>query len=143
CEPTETALGPRTPDEQFHLTQLLPVPSQGLAAIELHSVGADADASGSLAVAVATCEDERMLGEWAIPYGAVPNGWMFLDLPEIDIAPRQSVSLTVVWNTQSGKPPLLSLASRQPVPEARVYVAGSEESGRSLALRLHIGLPGS
>jgi Family of unknown function (DUF6212) len=143
CEPTETTVGPQTPDGPFRLTQLLPVPSQGLAAIELHSVAAAADASGSLAVAITTCEDARTLGEWAIPYAAVPNGWMFLDLPEIDIAPRQSVSLTAVWNTQSGKPPLLSLTSRQPVPEAQVSLVGGEESRRSLAVRLHIGLPGS
>jgi Family of unknown function (DUF6212) len=68
---------------------------------------------------------------------------MFLDLPEIDIAPRQSVSLTAFWNTQSGEPPLLSLTSRQPVPEAQVSLVGGEESRRSLAVRLHIGLPGS
>jgi hypothetical protein len=68
---------------------------------------------------------------------------MFLDLPEIDIAPRQSVLLTAVWNTQSGKPPQLSLTSLQPVPEARVSFPASEASRRSLVLRLHIGLPGS
>ena len=143
CEPTETAVGPRASDERFHLTQLLPVPSQGLAAIELHALAADADANGSLVVAVMTGEGERVLGEWAIPYAAVPDGWMFLDLPEIDIAPRQSVSLTAVWNTQSGKPPRLSLTSLQPLPGARVSLAGGEETRRSLALRLRIGLPGS
>ena len=143
CEPSETTLGPAAPDEPFHLTQLLPIPSQGLAAVELHAVAAAAGASGSLSVAITTCEDARVLGEWSIPYAAVPNGWLFLDLPEIDIAPRQSVSLTTVWNTQSGKPPQLSLTSLQPIPEARVSFAGSGESRRSLALRLHIGLPGS
>jgi hypothetical protein len=143
CEPSEAAVGPQTAGEPLQVTQLLPVPSQGLAAIELHAVAADADASGSLAVAITTREDERILGEWSIPYVAVPDGWMFLDLPEIDIAPRQSVSLTALWNTQSGIPPRLSLTALQPVPEARVSIAGSDENGRSLALRLHIGLPGS
>lgn len=143
CEPTEATLGPQVPGEPFQITQLLPVPSQGLAALELHSVAAAADTSGSLAVAVTTCEDARVLGEWAIPYAAVPNGWMFLDIPEIDITPRQSVSLTAVWTTQSGQPPQLSLTSLQPLPEARVSLAGGEEIRRSLALRLHIGLPGS
>jgi hypothetical protein len=143
CEPTAATLGPRVPDEPFHLTQLLPVPSQGLAAIELHGIAAGAGANGSLAVAIVTCEDARILGEWSIPYAAVPNGWMFLDLPEIDISPRQSVLLTAGWKSQSGKPPQLSLTSLQPVPEARVFLAESGESRRSLALRLHIGLPGS
>jgi len=73
----------------------------------------------------------------------VPDGWMFLDLPEIDIAPRQSVMLTAAWVTHSGTPPRLSLTALQPVPEARVCVAGGEDSGRSLAVRLHLGLPGS
>ncbi len=142
-EPSETTLGLHTEGEPFRLTQLLPLPSQGLAAIELHAVAANPDASGSLVVGIATCEDERTLGEWSIPYAAVPDGWIFLDLPEIDIAPRQAVSLTAVWNTQSGKPPLLSLTSLQPVPEARVSLMGREDNRRSLALRLHIGLPGS
>src|SRR5205823_3115448 len=69
--------------------------------------------------------------------------WIFLDLPEIDIAPRQSVSLTAVWSTLSGKPPQLSLTHLQPIPEVQVSAAGNEETRRSLALRLHIGLPGS
>jgi hypothetical protein len=89
------------------------------------------------------CEDERTLGEWSIPYGAIPDGWIFLDLPEIDIAPRQSVVLTAVWNTQSGDPPQLSLTNLQTLPDARVAVPGGQESRQSLALRLHIGLPGS
>ena len=143
CEPSDMTFGPGAPDEPFHLSQLLPIPSQGLAAVELHAVAAAADASGALSVAITTCEDARVLGEWSIPYAAVPDGWIFLDLPEIDIAPRQSVSLTAVWNTESGKPPLLSLTSLQPVPEARVSLARGEASQRSLALRLHIGLPGS
>ncbi len=53
------------------------------------------------------------------------------------------MSLTAVWNTQSGRPPRLSLTSLQPLPEARISLAGSEETRRSLALRLRIGLPGS
>jgi Family of unknown function (DUF6212) len=68
---------------------------------------------------------------------------MFLDLPEIDIAPRQSVLLTAAWITQSGTPPTLSLTALQPVPEARICVPSSEDIERSLALRLHLGLPGS
>jgi len=142
-EPTEAAVGPRVSHEPFHLTQLLPVPSQGLAAIELHGIAAGTDGAGSLAVGIMTCEDGRMLGEWSIPYSAVPDGWIFLDLPEIDTAPRQSVSLNAVWNTQTGRPPQLSLTKLQPFPEARASLAGNEESRRSLALRLHIGLPGS
>jgi hypothetical protein len=73
----------------------------------------------------------------------VPDGWMFLDLPEIDITPRQSVLLTATWNTQSGAPPKLSLTDLQPVPESRAHIRGEASSDRSLALRLHIGLPGS
>ena len=131
------------PMRRFGLTQLLPVASQGLAAIELHAAAGAPGADGALTVGIATCEDGRMLGEWEIPYPAVPDGWMFLDLPEIDIMPRQSAVLTVIWSTRSGRPPQLSLTALQPVPESRVGGAGAEESRRSLALRLHIGLPGS
>src|SRR5438477_12847394 len=63
CEPTETTLAPKLPGEPFQITQLLPIPSQGLAAIELHAAAAAADADGFLAVAITTCEDARILGE--------------------------------------------------------------------------------
>jgi hypothetical protein len=143
CEPSETTVGPQNPGEPYQITQLLPLPSQGLAAVELHAIPADIAAEGSLRVSLDTCDDCRTLGEWAIPYKSVPDGWIFLDLPEIDIAPRQSVLLTAIWNTQSGIPPKLSLTALQPIPESRIQIAGNEQAERSLALRLHIGLPGS
>jgi len=143
CEPSEHTIGPGVMHRPFRLTQLLPLPSQGLAALELHTAPADPEAEGLLAVSLATCEDNRTLGEWVIPYTAVPDGWIFLDLPEIDIEPRQSVLLNVVWNTQSGEPPKLSLTNLQPVPESRIRLAEEADSKRSVALRLHIGVPGS
>jgi hypothetical protein len=143
CEPSETAVGPPNPGDPFQITQLLPLPSQGLAAVELHATPADIAAEGSLRVNLETCEDSRTLGEWAIPYQSVPDGWIFLDLPEIDIAPRQSVLLTAIWDAQSGISPKLSLTALQPVPESRIQIAGNGHGERSLALRLHIGLPGS
>jgi Family of unknown function (DUF6212) len=143
CEPAEAFIEPQSTKKPFRVTQLLPLPSQGLAAVELHAVRSAPDAQGLLAISVRTCEDERILASWQIPYDAVPDGWMFLDLPEIDIAPKQSASLTAIWDTRSGQPPKLSLTHLQPVPENRVRVTGDETSPRSLALRLHVGLPGS
>ena len=143
CEPTETSIGPQSTKKPFCVTQLLPLPSQGLAALELHAVAAAPNAQGLFTISLRTCEDDRTLGSWQIPYDAVPDGWMFFDLPEIDIAPRQSVSLTAIWDTRSGRAPKLSLTHLQPVPENRVRAAEDEESQRSLALRLHVGLPGS
>jgi hypothetical protein len=143
CEPTEAAYGPPNPGEPLQITQLLPLPSQGLAAIELHTVPGEIAAKGSLRFGLVTCEDRRTLGEWEIPYQSVPDGWIFLDLPEIDIAPKQSVLLTASWDTRSGMPPKLSLTALQPVPEARIRIVGGEDGEQSLAVRLHIGLPGS
>jgi hypothetical protein len=143
CEPTEACIGPEGPKQPFRVTQLLPLPSQGLAALELHAVSSAANARGLLTVNLVTCEDVRPLGNWQIPYDAVPDGWVFLDLPEIDIAPRQSAQLTAIWDTRSGRPPKLSLTHLQPLPESRVRVLGNGASHGSLALRLHVGLPGS
>jgi hypothetical protein len=143
CEPTEICIGPQRAKEPFRVTQLLPLPSQGLAALELHAVAAAPNARGALTLGLVTCEDDRPLGNWQIPYDTVPDGWVFLDLPEIDIAPRQSVMLTATWESRSGRPPKLSLTHLQPVPESCVRIAGGGASERSLALRLHIGLPGS
>jgi hypothetical protein len=147
CEPAETTIGPQIDGAVFRATQLLPVSSQGLAAIELHASAAGPDADGVLNISVASGEGRRALGHWGIPYELIPDGWMFLDLPEIDVAPAQSVLLTATWNTRRGLPPRLSLTRPQTVPESRVYIAGEvaeeDQSQRSLALRLHIGLPGS
>ncbi|MBV8122197.1 MAG: hypothetical protein JO081_19930, partial [Alphaproteobacteria bacterium] len=143
CEPTEASVGPQAGNGPWQLTQLLPVPSQGLAAVELHAVRAGPDAEGLLTVGIATGEDDRILGQWAIPYQSVPDGWVFLDLPEIDIAPKQSVTLTAIWSTRWGRPPQLSLTPLQPLPENRIRLSSGEISQRSLALRLHLGLPGS
>lgn len=143
CEPTETSVGPQNAHAPFRLSQCLPVPSQGLAALEIHAVPTAPHAEGLLTVSLTTPQDGRTLGEWGIPYDAVPEGWVFLDLPEIDIRPRQSAVLTATWDTRSGGPPRLSLTHVQPVPESRVRLAGGEDGLRSLALRLHVGLPGS
>jgi hypothetical protein len=143
CEPADASAGPPSAHASFHLSQLLPIPSQGLAALEIHAVSAAPEADGTLTLSITTPEDGRILGEWDIPYEAVPDGWMFLDLPEIDKLPRQSAVLKAVWNTRSGKPPQLSLTYLQPVPESRIRCTGDEDKQRSLALRLHIGLPGS
>ena len=51
--------------------------------------------------------------------------------------------LTAIWNTQSGAPPQLSLTDLQPIPESRAHIRGGASGERSLALRLHIGLPGA
>jgi hypothetical protein len=143
CEPTEVSVGPQDAKGAWQLAQLLPLPSQGLAAVELHAVRAGPDADGLLTVGIVTGEDDRTLGEWGIPYRSIPDGWVFLDLPEIDIAPKQSVKLTAIWNTRSSRPPQLSLTPLQPLPENRIWLSSGEMSQRSLALRLHIGLPGS
>ena len=143
CEPTDATLGPPDRNGLFELSQRLPLPTQGLAAIELHATQTGAGADGVLNITLAAAEDQRSLGDWAIPYDVIPQGWMFLDLPEIDIAPGQTAMLSAVWNTGCGRAPALSLTSWQPEPESRVRVGGQEASERSLALRLHVGLPGS
>jgi Family of unknown function (DUF6212) len=143
CDPTNVSVGPEHENKPCRVTQLLPLPSQGLAAVELHALSAGPDADGMLTVSLVTGEDSRILGEWAIPYKSVPTGWMFLDLPDIDIRPKQSVMLTATWKTRTGCPPQLSLTQLQPLPETRIQISGGEPGTRSLALRLHIGLPGS
>jgi hypothetical protein len=44
CEPSDTTVGPQSAGRELRATQLLPLPSQGLAALELHAVR---DASGA------------------------------------------------------------------------------------------------
>ena len=64
CEPTEVTIGPEAAGARFRLTQLLPISSQGLAAIELHAAPADAAGDGSLTLSVATCEEMPPSARW-------------------------------------------------------------------------------
>ena len=50
------------------LTQLLPLSSRGLAAIELHIAQQDVKAQGDLQISVKACEDKTAIAVWRIPY---------------------------------------------------------------------------
>ncbi|MEM9276245.1 MAG: DUF6212 domain-containing protein, partial [Cyanobacteria bacterium P01_F01_bin.143] len=134
-----------TPNELanlFQLQQLLPVSSQGLAIVELHIAQRDERATGYLQVQLKACEDNTCFAIWQIPYQQLPNGWLGLDLPTIDLGRKRDVELIVEWHTYLGSAPSLSLGSRQTIPEFQVSTSGGTE-GYSLAYRIWTGLPGT
>lgn len=130
------------PGKSHQIKQGLPVPSQGLAAIEIYIAKCHADAMGTLVVGVHTLEENTTLAQWHIPYGHLTSGWLPLDLPTIDMGRKQEIELRIAWNTQVEPPPRLALGGAQPIPEACVHQNGQTLNG-SLAMRLWTGLPGS
>jgi tetratricopeptide (TPR) repeat protein len=124
------------------ITQLLPISSRGLAAIELHFEPINAQARGMLKIELKTPEDRANLAKWQIPYQQISGGWLPLDLPNIDLSYPKEVVLSIFPQTELGPPPSLSAGKIQPIPEARAH-ADESELERSLALRLWQGLPGT
>ncbi|MGB6168755.1 MAG: DUF6212 domain-containing protein [Geitlerinemataceae cyanobacterium] len=128
--------------KSHQIQQGLPVPSQGLAAIEIYIAKCHADAVGTLALGVHTLEENTTLAQWHIPYEHLTPGWFPLDLPTIDMGRKQEIELRIGWNTRVEPPPRLALGGAQPIPEACVHQNGQTLNG-SLAMRLWTGLPGS
>ncbi|MBR8828006.1 MAG: hypothetical protein DSM107014_08915 [Gomphosphaeria aponina SAG 52.96 = DSM 107014] len=122
--------------------QLLPVPSRGLALIELYVAKNYQSATGELRVTVEGIDDKNTLGKWEVPYQNLREGWLGLDLPNIDMGRKQEIQLTVEWLTRIGPAPGLEIGAVQYVPEFQVDLNG-EKVNHSLAMRLWSGLPGT
>ena len=131
-----------TDSNSLTLKQLLPVASRGIAIVELHVAKKYHNAVGYLTVQLKACEDETCFAEWQISYQQLPEGWLSLDLPSIDMGRKQDVELVIEWNTSIGPAPSLSLAQIQPIPEVRAYI-NEVALEHSLAFRIWSGLPGT
>lgn len=125
------------------LKQLLPLPSRGLASLEIHLTKYHPSAKGTLSIELQLTEDQSRLAGWKIPYPHLLNGWFRLDLPSIDIQPQRDVELVIQWQTELGPPPCLSLGALQAIPEVRAVLVGDRVLDNSLAMRLWTGLPGT
>ena len=124
------------------LKQLLPLSSQGLAAIELHIEQKYPEARGDLIVSLKACEDETANTVWKVPYQNLSQGWLGLDLPHIELGRKRDVELIIKWQTKIGPAPSISLSKQQPILESRAYNDTSTLE-HSLAIRLWQGLPGT
>ena len=136
-EPTDIA-----DSNSLTLKQLLPVASRGIAVVELHVAKKNHIAVGYLIVQLKACEDETCFAQWQIPYQQLPEGWLSLDLPSIDMGRKRDVELVIEWNTIIGCAPSLSLAQVRPIPEVRAY-SNEVTLEHSLAFRIWNGLPGT
>ena len=124
------------------LKQLLPLSSQGLAAIELHISRQYSEARGDLIVSLKACEDSSVNTVWKVPYQNLSPGWLGLDLPQIELGRKRDVELIIEWQTRIGPSPNLSLSKQQPILESRAY-NDTMTLEHSLAIRLWQGLPGT
>ena len=143
-QPVKNLIGPTNfvDSSSSQLKQLLPLSSRGLAMVELHVVKKYDNISGYLTIRLVACENNACFAQWQIPYQQLPDGWLNLDLPAIDLERKREVELVIEWNTNIGPAPSLSLGQIQHIPEVQAR-NGETKLDRSLAFRLWTGLPGT
>ncbi|MFM7526925.1 MAG: DUF6212 domain-containing protein, partial [Nodosilinea sp.] len=140
--PTKQNVSLELESESSQVKQLLPLPSQGLAAVEVYISTNNPHADGELVIDLYCPEEQVNLAKWQIPYSHLTEGWLPLDLPSIEIGRKQDVELWIGWRTRIGPMPQIGLSKMQPVPEAQAWYS-DRLLGRSIAMRLWTGLPGS
>ncbi|HVJ54305.1 MAG TPA: DUF6212 domain-containing protein [Aliidongia sp.] len=141
AEPSHIAIYPQG-KERFRIEQLLPVPSLGLAAVELHVHSAGIGDSGRLQVTLSTLEDSEQLAVWSLRSAQLKPGWLRLDLPHAVVGPRRTVVLSVRWEGGPKSAPSLSLTDQRLVKECWLKVNDTAIVQRTVALRAWSGLPG-
>ncbi len=141
AEPSHIAIYPQGKD-RFQVEQILPVPSLGLAALELHVHSAGAGETGRLHVTLQALEDGQQLGAWSLKSGGLKPGWVRLDLSHAVTGSRRSVLLSVRWEGGPKSAPSLSLTDQRLVKECWLKVNDNAVVQRTLALKVWSGLPG-
>jgi hypothetical protein len=141
AEPSHIAIYPQGKD-RFRIEQILPVPSLGLAALELHVHAGGSGETGRLQVVLSTLEDGQQLGAWSLKSGQLKPGWLRLDLPHAVTGPRRSVVLSVRWEGAAKSAPSLSLTDQRLIKECWLKVNDTAIVQRTVALKVWAGLPG-
>lgn len=139
CEPSDEALEPPTSDE-VPLEILLPMKLSGLVQLDLHFQAAQ-ESVGAVCVRVVGAEDEYVLGTWRIPYEKA-RGWISLAFP----VPLSHLSffatLRIIFETQLGQVPRLSLSRQYIAPAGTSTVDSLSDIARLPAIRVYSGLRG-
>jgi hypothetical protein len=131
-------IGPLT-----RLTQILPVSSLGLSAIEIYVL--DNEHAGKIAsdinVQLRTLEDGVVRGEWRLPRKVLSSGWITLGLPKTLSGMRRTPELVISCGPDSDLS-ALGLGPTQPIHEFCVTYDGGRTLPHSLAFKAWSGLPG-
>lgn len=126
------------------ITQELPVPSHGLAAIGLHVPAGPAWGTGSLLAELYAHESRDVLERWEVPFDKIIQGWNTLALARsLSDHPSRSLQLRLCWQPDMAVAPGLSLGPELPLPESHVCIRESlRQPRRPLAMRLFAFPPG-
>lgn len=125
------------------LTQLLPVSSLGLSAIELYVAGDVQEGVGAsdIKVQLRTLEDNLVRGEWRLPRKNLSAGWITLGLPKALSGMRRTPELLISCGPEADLP-AFGLGPAQPIHEFCVQYDGARVLPYSLAFKAWSGLPG-
>jgi hypothetical protein len=121
--------------------QLLPVASQGLAAIELHFPESACTQAGGIEAELALVETHEVVARWSLEATACKPGWVMLSLPVGLDGGALSLELTLKPLAGFLFLPELSLSAPQPLSRFQARVDGMAFPG-ALALRCWKTLPG-
>lgn len=123
------------------LTQVLPVESRGVAAVEIY-VTELGSSEVQVEVTLQAKESGQTLGVWVMQANQLRLGWNTFALRETP-TDRRTLELRLSFRGE-GTAPRFSLGEVQPVETYRLRWAqtGDAIDARSLALRIYIGIPG-
>ncbi len=128
--------------EKNILTQILPIPSKGLAIVDFNIAKCYGNARGWLNIILQTRQNNNKLAQWQIPYQELTEGWFSLDLPIIYGGKDEQILLVIQWVTKIGPAPELSLGAIQSLADGQVQL-NNKTIERTLAMRLWQGVPGT
>ena len=124
------------------VSQLLPVSSASIAAVQLHTARGESDDSVSqLIYSLRSVEDRELLWRGSSNGAVSEAGWITIFFPSISGPVDRSVEL-VIESGAGNKPINLSVGHAQPIELFRARSMEGIRSKSSLALRCWAGLPG-
>ncbi|WP_158600867.1 DUF6212 domain-containing protein [Teichococcus wenyumeiae] len=125
------------------LTQILPVSSLGLSAIEICVLGDghEEKIASDISVQLRTLEDGAVRGEWRLPRKMLTPGWITLGLPKTLSGMRRTPELVISCGPDSDLS-AFGLGPVQPIHEFCVACDGGRTLPHSLAFKAWSGLPG-
>jgi hypothetical protein len=140
--PGTATVGPPRDAGDFVVHQLLPIHSQGLAALALHIAAPRSRGNGRLLVRLLAVESASTLISWSIPYDQLHSGWNVMEIPSTIAGPRRSVQLALRWTGEGRGAPHVSLSDQLVGSAARAQIEGGRTLDRAIALQAWTGLPG-
>jgi hypothetical protein len=119
-------------------TFLIPYEVWGLVQFDLQ-FGAK-DGLGSLLVTLSVTEDDFLLGEWRVDFGAIDSAWHEFSITHCPRRPAYGLSLSISSHTIQGSSPTLKMSDVSVLPDGAGFIDSPSREVTLPAIRLWHGL---